>query len=149
MNYKICISKEGLSAPDLKIVKKKKDGKFKKYVAVELGFFGKDYAFYTTQQEKLSYLVTLAWVVNGCYDTEELQDSYDYSQLEQDILEYLKGYGIECEGFWIDPKSEAEAGIDHQTTSDYSSIYDFETNMSCSYTDFVFNSYITLHTQCD
>lgn len=147
--HTISISKAGFECPKLDIRRRKKeDGTFGRFVIGKLGMFGKDSNNYKTQDEKLSYLLTLCYILDGHQDLEDTMECYAFKDLEEKVIEYCKKYGVKCDGIRIDPSTEDEAGIDHQTLCDYDGLYDFE-YMHMSFIDFIFNSFISLTTDCD
>ena len=142
--HTITIDKRGMEKPSLDIRRRKKDdGTFGKFIIGKLGTFGKDFRDYKTQDEKLSYLLTICYLTDGHLNLEDMTDSWAFKDLEREICEYCK-----CDGIKIDPKTEGLAYIDHQTMNDYSYMDDFRYS-HMDYVDFVFNSYVSLHTDCD
>ena len=143
--HTITISKEGLDKPNLEIRRRKReDGTFGKYIIGRFGSFDKNTCDYFTQDEKLSYLLTICFLTDGHSCLEDMLDSWEFSELEDEIKEYMKDY-CEVDGIKIDKSSIDEAYIDHQTLTDYFSLSDFKMD----YKDFVFNRFIGLHTTCD
>lgn len=147
--HTIAIAKEGLEKPSLRVKRKKIDGTFHRFIYVPLGVFDKHFELFTTQEEKLSYIVTLAYMLDGNQSIENLKDKWNYEYLRDEILKYCNENGLNVEDFYIDPKTCNEAYIDHQTLSNYYSIDDFYSVMGLRYTDFVFNKYVALQTDCD
>lgn len=144
--HTLVLSKDGFEACKIPVKRKKIDGEFKKFLVVRLSEFGKDYRLYNTQEEKLSYLVTISYLTDGggCYDIDRMKETYAYQIMEKEICKYCN-----CDGFLIDENSIDEAGIDHQTLTDYYSVSDFESIMGIDYVTFVFNKYAALKTNCD
>lgn len=147
--HSIVINKEGLEKPNLTVKRKKIDGVFKHFIYVPLQTFDKYSQTFYSQEDKLSYLVTIAFLSDGGRDLENMKESYSYEIMEKEIVDYCNQYGINVEGFWIDPKTEKDAYIDHQSIEDYYSVSDFINVMKLDYVDFVFNKYVSLHTDCD
>lgn len=147
--HSLAISKDGMEKPNLRIRRKKIDGKFYRFLYVPLGTFGKNHQLFTDQEEKLSYLVTIAYLTNGGRDLEHMEESYAYKDMEEEIVKYCNEAGYNVEGFYVDPKTEKYADIDHQTICDYYGIDDFYHIMGVNFVDFVFNKYISLETDCD
>lgn len=142
--HTIVISKRGMEKPTLNMRRRKKDdGTFGKFIIGKLGEFGKDFRDYTTQDEKLSYLLTICYLTDGHSDLEDMVNSWAFKELEKEVCEYCK-----CDGIRIDPKTEENACIDHQTMNEYGYLDDFKYN-HMDYVDFIFNSYVSLHTDCD
>lgn len=143
--HTLTLDKSGLEKPDMRIYKRKnKEGETKRYIYVPLQYFGKDIVTYKSQRDKLSYLLTTAYVHSGS-DLEDFMDSYAFKDIERDIVDYYKECGKETDGIMILSESEKNAGLDHQSYYDYEYIEDFP----LSVVDFVFNRYIALHTDCD
>lgn len=114
-------------------------------VHVSCSEFGKDLCIYDTQQEKLSYLVTLIAYASGAvwdYDLDELYEKYEFELLEGYIKEYCG-----CEGIVVTNLRKAD--IDHQSQPesgwiDFINMYDKDTVL-----DFIFSDEIALKTDCD
>lgn len=110
------------------------------YIHVDYGQFGKNYAIYDTQYEKLSYLVTLCYYCVGVYG--KTKDCYQFKCIEEAITEYT-----DCNGIIIDELEEP--AIDHQSIPwdgdiTFINVYDEDAVI-----DFVFNKYVALKTTCD
>lgn len=104
--HTIVIDKKGMEKPNLDIRRRKKDdGTFGKFIIGKLGAFGKDCNDYYTQDEKLSYLLTLCYLTDGHWNLEDMINSWAFEELETEICEYCK-----CDGIKIDPKTEKEVG---------------------------------------
>lgn len=144
--HSLAISEKGLERPNLTIKKRKVDGVMGSYIIVPLQYFGKEHCIYDTQEEKLSYLLTIGYCTGSFFDIEDFVESWEFKNLEQQICEYVRQYRT-CDGILIEPKTVSAAGIDHQTLSDYYGMESFCKNMS--YTTFVFNGYIALETDSD
>lgn len=142
--HSIVISDEGIEENKMKIARRKRLGQFGKFIVVKLGKFGTEPKDYMTQEEKLSYLVTIAYLKDGGYDIDRTYSSYSFRDIERDMMKHCS-----CDGIWIDPASEKDASIDHQTIEDYWSVSDFSGRMGLSYEDFVFNRFVALHTDSD
>lgn len=139
--HSISISKCGMEPNKMPLKRRKKeDGTFGKYIIGKLGSFGKEKHDYSSQEEKLSYLLTICYLTDGREDLETMMESWAFENLNKMIQKYC-----DCDGIIVDPKTEAEAAIDHQTRYDYYSLSDF----SLDYEEFIFNSYISLHTDSD
>lgn len=142
--HSLSLAKDGFEKCNIPIKRKKIDGKFKRFLVVKLAGFGSDYHIYDKQEEKLSYLVTLSYIVDGGNDIEYMKHAYWYHKMEEEICKYCK-----CDGIMIDETSIADAAIDHQTLTDYSSISDFPNIMGIDYVTFVFNKHAELKTDSD
>ena len=124
------ISKDVLEPSELKL---NKDGN----IEVEFGEFGKDYMIYSTQYEKLQYLVSFIAYNYNYYDLDELYENYDFSEVRDAICEYTGANDIVVVG-------EAQPYIDHQSADDcVIRLYKDEI------INFIFNKFITLKTDCD
>lgn len=114
-------------------------------VHVSCGEFGKELEIYDTQQEKLSYLVTLLAYSSGAVwdcDAEELYKNYEFELLEG----YIKKY-CGCNGIVVTNLRNAD--IDHQSQPesgcvDFINMYDEDKVL-----DFIFSDEIALKTDCD
>ena len=125
------ISKDGLEPSELKL---NKDGN----IEVEFGEFEKDYRIYSTQYEKLQYLISfIAYNHNYYYDLDDLYESYDFREVRDAICEYTGANDIVI-------VSEALPHIDHQ--SQYDCVIRLYEN---DIINFVFNKFIALKTDCD
>ena len=76
--HSIVISKEGLEENKIKIARRKRMGDYGKFLIVKLGRFGNEMEDFMNQEEKLSYLVTIAYIKDGGYDIENTYDSYAF-----------------------------------------------------------------------
>ena len=140
------MDKSGLEKPDMRIYKRKnKHGLYENCLIIPLKYFGKDIETYTSQSDKLSYLLTILYVHDGREDYETFCESWEYEKLEERIAEYYEKYGRHIDKIIVPPSSTKEAGFDHQSFYDYESIEDLKIDP----VDFVFNKYIALHTDCD
>ena len=125
------ISKDGFEPSELKL---NKDGN----IEVEFGEFEKDYRIYSTQYEKLQYLISfIAYNHNYYYDLDDLYESYDFREVRDAICEYTGANDIVVVG-------EAQPHIDHQ--SQYDCVIRLYEN---DIINFVFNKFIALKTDCD
>ena len=146
--HTISISKTGMEKPKLTVKRRKKeDGTYGKYIIGSLGTFDKNTATYISQDDKLSYLLTICFLTDGYDNLDDMMDSYEFKELEEEICKYCEKY-FKCDGIKIDKRTLNEAYIDHQTLCDYSSLSDFKYRYM-DYVDFVFNSYVGLETTCD
>lgn len=145
--HSITISKDGFEPPDLNIRRRKVDGEFGNYIIVPLGYFGKDRCLYNTQEEKLSYLLTICYHCSSFYDRDDFMESWEFKELETEICNYVRQFK-KCDGILIDERTIEDSGIDHQTLTDYSSVSDF-CRYGMDYKTFVFNKYVALETDCD
>ena len=112
------------------------------YIHVGYGSFGKEYEIYTTQYDKLSYLITLCYYCTNPHQNTE--NTYQFKYIEDAIRSYI---GNECKGIIID--EEYEPYIDHQSypcDGDIEIVNVYDIN---SINNFVFNEYISLKTESD
>lgn len=134
--HTIVISSDGMESSRLPV---DKDG----YITVKYGEFGKDGIVYSSQEDKLSYLVTQCYYLGGWdYDVNR-NNNYHFEHVEDAIIDYTGAKGIKIIG--------GVPEIDHQTVSqmDYGmhliqNEYDEKEIQS-----FVFNKYISLLCDCD
>ena len=141
--HSLIISDTGMEDPNLKLIEKDSG----KYVCVELNCFDNSEKTYTSQEDKLSYILTLMYILNGEYDNE-----YAFYDLENKIIDYYKKRkGVNINGIII--TNADKAAIDHQTVNKYYygtfSDYEFMQNMGVDFMNFIFNKYISLHTDSD
>lgn len=125
--HSIVVSAEGMEKSKLHV---DDDG----YIPVNYGEFGKELHIYNTQEDKLSYLVSLCYYLGGAY-------SWEFETLNRVIREYTGTKGIKITG--------GEPDIDHQSQPDCGSdavvnLYDGD-----AIRQFVFNKYVSLKTDCD
>lgn len=136
-----------------------KDG----YVHIKLNtFYGKDYKDYTSQPEKLTYIITWMFIYHGC-NLEDLYSSYMWKEFTESFCKYVNNdthrtpNGLkepECVGIKIDfvAGDSPYDFLDHQSTP-YGS-YDDEHCVVPLYRteeimNFIFNKDLWLHTECD
>ena len=147
-----------LSKPNLKELRINKDGVIK----IPLGYFGKDYRIYSSQKEKLSYIMTFFY----CYFDEDItrfendwQNSY-WEDIKRAIISYINISCPEKHCTNIVPvlskktKTECgyynwEVGFDHQTYPSY--LEDCVVNLYVpqKVVEFIFNKNLALETNCD
>ena len=137
--HSISIDTSGLEPSYLS---KNKDNK----IVVKLGTFDKDDRLYTTQDEKLSYLITCLYYILGQPYTvaefeEDLYADYRFKYIEEAVCKYANADGI----IVTDIK---DAYIDHQSVP-YNDIEIISAYNDESIIEFIFNKYIKLHTYCD
>lgn len=115
-----------LEKSDLKLNKKGE-------IEVQLGEYGCFFAFLTTQQEKLNYLVTLIAGSKYIISCDDLEDNPEYMNMKKQLLKYANAENIAVHGF-----EEGSYYIDHQSQqslSDFLSTYNTETVLknNCSW----------------
>jgi len=129
--HSLVISDEGMEPSNLPM---DDDG----YILVKFGSFGKDRRIFTSQEDKLSYLITQCYYLN--HWDEDIYDNYHFRNVEDAICEYTGAKGIKIIG--------GEPEIDHQELPEYELKFVDEYNPS-SIQSFVFNKYVALETRCD
>lgn len=114
-----------------------KDG----YIRAHFGQFGREDGLYTSQEDKLSYLLTECYYING-YSTD-FENCYTYKYLEEAVCAYTGAKGIK-----IAKRPEPE--LDHQSLPEYGE-FKFINNewMPEEIQNFIFNRYIRFTTGCD
>lgn len=145
--HSLVISDAGMEEPKLKTIEK--DGE--KYILVSLNSFDNSEKTYTSQDDKLSYILTLIYILTCGVDAEDLKNKYAYQILEGRILHYCHKFNLDIYGIYVD--NFKNAYIDHQTLNkyygNYFDEYDFTDHMGVDYITFVFNKYVFLHTDSD
>ena len=131
--HSLTIAQEGMEKSKLPV---DADG----YIPVEYGEFGKDGSVFSSQEDKLSYLVTQCYYLGGWNYNVNREDNYHFRNLEDAIIDYTGAKGIKIVG--------GEPGIDHQEMPEY------ELNLVNEWDErsiqgFVFNKYISLKCDCD
>lgn len=148
--HSITVTEKGLRKCHLK---PRADG----YIHVELRYFGKDDELFYGQKDKLAYLLTCVAYMCGCgygcaisEDYERFYGSYQFQYVEEAVMHYIAEHNPEMQvkGIRVDKLEKAE--IDHQSIPEYG---EFPIGVSIwnekSMQDFIFNSYVALHTDCD
>ena len=135
--HTIVISSDGMEPSKLPV---DKDG----YITVKYGEFGKDGTVYSSQEDKLSYLVTQCYYLGGWdYDVNR-DNNYHFRNIEDAIVDYTGAKGIKIVG--------GEPEIDHQTVSQmgYDGMHLIQNEWDeKEIQSFVFNKYISLLCDCD
>jgi len=136
--HSLAISPEGRKPNKIKM----KDG----YLIAKFGSFS-DRGYFTTQSEKLSYLVTCAWYLAGMpMHVEDMYDTYTWDLLEDAARGYVDG----CKGIRVDGEiSENDLYgeppyIDHQSIPDYDTDVIVDLYDRDSVIDFIWNDYVAL-----
>ena len=126
-------------------IRKNKEGK----LLVDFGSFDKHEEIFSTQTEKLSYLMTCcAYLTDGsvyCDERSEIIDNvYEteaFEYIEEAVMKYTGCAGIKIIG-------KKDPYLDHQSVPEYNieiiNMYDEDAII-----DFIFNKYISLKTGCD
>jgi len=119
-----------------------KDGK----VIAHFGHFGKDFEYYETQEEKLSYLLTcLTYSCGSTWDADPRERLYEdlyYRDLERVVCEYAGANGIEI-------INDVVPEIDHQSQPEYYGSCELFPYTEENFKNFIFNDNVMLHTDCD
>lgn len=149
-----------LSKPNLKELRINKDGVIK----IPLGYFGKDHRIYSSQKEKLSYIMTTFYCCFGEDITKfENEDDWTVSywtDIKKAIIDYINTSCPDKHCTNIVPvlpkktKTEYdyydwEVGFDHQTYPSY--LEDCVVNLYVpqQVIEFIFNKNVALETNCD
>lgn len=131
--HSLVISEEGMEESNLPI---DEDG----YVIAEYGSFGKDGTIYSSQSDKLSYLLTQCYYLGGWEYQLRDTNNYHFKHIEEAICDYTGAKGIKIVAG--DPE------IDHQEHPEYELKFVNEWDKK-SIQNFVFNKYISLLCDCD
>lgn len=131
--HSLVISNEGREQSEFKL---NKEGK----IEVDFGDFGKDERLYTSQYDKLSYLITCLYYLSG-WNVEDIYEKWEFEIIEEAICEHSGAKGIHIVG-------KNEPHIDHQSMP-YSNIEIINAYDEDEVINFVFNKYISLKTDCD
>lgn len=109
-------------------------------IEVDFGQFGKDKRIYTSQYDKLSYLITCLYYLSG-YDISDIYDKWEFRKIQDVVCKYAGATGIKI-------LCNLEPEIDHQSQP-YSEIEIINVYDKEAIIDFVFNKYVSLKTDCD
>lgn len=121
------------------------------YIHVELGEFGWEVTTYYSQNERLSYLLTMLYELIGrnipySYNHEQnvmdyMIESDDFARIVESVCSYADADGIVIDNTY--------GYIDHQSSTDeYSTIDDFLSDCGCTIAEFVFGD-VCVHTDND
>lgn len=126
------------------------------YIHAKLGGYGWEFRTLATQEEKLSYLLTMAWEKSTEKDyyyrdperceraISRFMESDEYIRISKKIAEYTGCYGI-----LLDNTAEDDAYIDHQSEENYLNISNFLYTNNTTILDFVFSPGVTVRTGND
>lgn len=117
---------------------KMKDG----YVITDFGKFGIDEHIYTSQNDKLSYLITELYYINH-WEYDNIEDTYQFKYIEEAIMDYDDS----VIGIKILKKKEPD--IDHQSQPEYGNSNFVNYWDKASIQNFIFNNNIGIKTGCD
>lgn len=109
-------------------------------IEVDFGEFGKDYCLYTSQYDKLSYLITCLYYLSG-YDIEDIYARSEFTEISDAVCKYTGATGIKILG-------EVEPSIDHQSIP-YDGIEIIDVYDEDQIINFIFNKYVSIKTDCD
>jgi hypothetical protein len=109
-------------------------------IEIDFGKFGREYNVYTSQYDKLSYLITCLYYLSGD-DVDSIYDNWEFEMIDDAICKYTGASGIKIIG-------DIEPEIDHQSIPDYN-IEIINTADENAIIDFVFNKNIALKTMSD
>lgn len=115
-----------------------KDG----YILASFGEFGKNTETYSSQADKLSYLLTCLYYSCAHFDAEEVVNTYGFSLIERALQKYTGCNGIRIIG-------DIEPYIDHQSIPENGDVDLINIWSEGAIIDFIFNKYVMLHTTCD
>lgn len=113
-------------------------------VVTRFGVFGKFLEYYSSQHEKLSYLITCCKYISRGWDIESIYDTYEFKKIRDVLIEYIPG----CTGLVIEGDPE-DGEIDHQSQPEYGTINIINVYDDDEIIDFIFNDYVSLKTDCD
>lgn len=131
--HSLVISNDGREPSKFKL---NKDGE----IEIDFGQFGKDERIYSSQYDKLSYLITCLYYLSG-YDISDIYDKWEFEQIQDAVCKYTGATGIKILG-----KQEPE--IDHQSQP-YGDIEIINVYDEDAVINFVFNKYVSLKTDCN
>lgn len=131
--HSLVISNEGREPSEFKL---NKHGE----IEVDFGQFGKELCYYTSQYDKLSYLITCLYYLNGL-EVEDIYEKWEFREIQDAVCKYTGAKGIKIIG-----KEEPE--IDHQSQP-YSGIEIIDVYDEDAVINFIFNKYVSLKTDCD
>lgn len=143
--HSITIKHKGLGNNSMKV---QDDG----YIHTALGEFGWEIADYRSQEDRLSYLVTMLAEKHGfntiwCDDEtaaeriSDLMKTKDFKQLSDEVGNYAR-----CRGVIID---NSQGYIDHQSHEYYNTLNDFLREYRTDIVEFVFGRGNIVHTDND
>ena len=131
--HSVAVSKDGIEPSKFKLNENNE-------IEIDFGEFGKDERLYTSQYDKLSYLITCLYYLSG-FEIEDIYDKYEFKIIENAICSYTGANRLKILG-------KNTPSIDHQSQP-YSSIDIINAYNEDEIINFVFNKYISLKTDCD
>lgn len=117
------------------------------YIHTQLREFGWEIEDYESQEDRLSYLLTMLAEKNGLStwlrtcETDELMNTQDFKRISKEIGEYA-----DCSGVIVDP---SEGYIDHQSHEDYQTFQEFLDEYGTDAVEFVYGRGNIVHTDND
>ena len=158
--HSLVLMNQKLSKPNLRELRIDKDGVIK----IPLGYFGKDYRIYSSQKEKLSYIMTVFYCCFG-EDITRFEDKDDWlssywGDIKKAIINYINTSCPDkhCTNIVpVLPKKtittygyyDLEVGFDHQTYPSYLEDCIIDLYNPKKVIEFIFNKDIALETGCD
>ena len=111
------------------------------YILTDFGLFDYGAGEFWSQEDKLSYLITNCYYLNGWYE-DITRDNYHFRHIEDAICEYTGANGIRI------LRKNKDWGIDHQIQPEYELplVEEWE---SKSIQEFVFNKWVGLRIDHD
>ena len=144
--HSLSVSKKGLEKSELE---PSKDG----YIHVTMQYFGRELNYYYSQMDKLCYLLVCCCYMAGCVhdinNVNTLYEDYHFQAIQEAVRHYIEQWGRhDVLGIKVDHLELAE--LDHQSIPEYGE-FPIDVNIwnEESIQDFIFNSYISLKTDCD
>lgn len=138
-----------LSKPNFRELRINKDGVIK----IPLRYFGRDHKIYSSQKEKLSYILTFLW----CYFGENIEwfvdkdHNYYWQNIKDEIIFYINKFSpdILCTDIIPVYPKKGLVGFDHQTYPNYLDDCLVDLYYSKKVVEFIFNKNIALETNSD
>lgn len=138
-----------LSKPNFRELRINKDGVIK----IPLRYFGRDHKIYSSQKEKLSYILTFLW----CYFGENIEwfvdkdHNYYWQNIKDEIIFYINKFSpdILCTDIIPVYPKKGLVGFDHQTYPNYLDDCLVDLYYPKKVVEFIFNKNIALETNSD
>lgn len=131
--HSLVISNDGREPSDFVL---NEEGK----IEIDFGEFGRELRLYTSQYDKLSYLITCLYYLSG-YNVEDIYEKWEFENIENAICLYTGATGIKILG-------KVEPYINHQSIPSYD-IEIINTYDKDAVINFVFNKNVSLKTDGD
>lgn len=147
--HSLVLLNQELSEPDFRELRINKDGVIK----IPLGYFGKEHKIYSSQKEKISYILTFLW----CYFGEDIEwftdknRNYYWQDIKDEIIFYINKFSpnILCTDIIPVYPKKGLVGFDHQTYPDYLDDCLVDLYNPKKVVEFIFNKNIVLETNSD